>query len=67
MLINKYTKLDPTLPRINTINCPNATSPSNLQDDNPISLTSPHNRGNPEWEEINKMTLSEPCDNLLAA
>ena len=27
--INKYTKLDPTLPRINTINCPNKECPSN--------------------------------------
>ena len=28
-LINKYTKLDPTLPRINTIKCPNAECSSN--------------------------------------
>ena len=34
-LINPYTKLDPTLPRIKTINCPNVTCPSNLSDDNP--------------------------------
>ena len=34
-LINQYTKLDPTLPRINTINCPNSGCFSNLSDDNP--------------------------------
>jgi len=28
-IINKYTKLDPTLPRINNILCPNADCPTN--------------------------------------
>tara|TARA_R110002072_G_scaffold142940_4_gene288830 strand:- start:149 stop:493 length:345 start_codon:yes stop_codon:yes gene_type:complete len=28
-IINKYTKLDPTLPRINTIKCPNSDCKSN--------------------------------------
>ena len=28
-IINKYTKLDPTLPRINTIKCPNSECSSN--------------------------------------
>lgn len=28
-IINKYTKLDPTIPRIHTIDCPNADCPSN--------------------------------------
>jgi hypothetical protein len=28
-IINKYTKLDPTLPRINHIKCPNSECPSN--------------------------------------
>lgn len=28
-IINKYTKLDPTLPRISNINCPNASCISN--------------------------------------
>ena len=30
-IINKYTKLDPTLPRINTILCPNAECKTNTQ------------------------------------
>jgi len=30
--INKYTKLDKTLPRINNIKCPNENCESNLQD-----------------------------------
>jgi len=30
-IINEYTKLDPTLPRINNINCPIATCPSNIE------------------------------------
>ena len=31
-IINKYTKLDPTLPRINNILCPNNTCPTNTED-----------------------------------
>ena len=31
-IINKYTKLDPTLPRINNINCPNKDCPSNTKE-----------------------------------
>lgn len=31
-IINKYTKLDPTLPRINTIKCPNSECESNKND-----------------------------------
>ena len=34
-LINKYTKLDPTLPRIKSISCPNPSCPCNLEDNNP--------------------------------
>jgi DNA-directed RNA polymerase subunit M/transcription elongation factor TFIIS len=30
-IINKYTKLDPTLPRINSIKCPNQTCASNKE------------------------------------
>ena len=30
--INKYTKLDPTLPRINSIKCPNESCSSNEED-----------------------------------
>ena len=33
-IINKYTKLDPTLPRINTILCPNADCFTNKDDKN---------------------------------
>lgn len=31
-VVNKYTKLDPTLPRINTIKCPNPACNSNIKD-----------------------------------
>jgi uncharacterized Zn finger protein len=31
-IINKYTKLDPTLPRINTILCPNVNCKTNTDD-----------------------------------
>jgi len=31
-IINKYTKLDPTLPRINNILCPNANCKTNTED-----------------------------------
>jgi DNA-directed RNA polymerase subunit M/transcription elongation factor TFIIS len=31
-IVNKYTKLDPTLPRINTVMCPNDTCPTNKAD-----------------------------------
>tara|TARA_B110001450_G_scaffold68603_1_gene64829 strand:- start:816 stop:1166 length:351 start_codon:yes stop_codon:yes gene_type:complete len=33
-IINEYTKLDPTLPRINNIKCPNAQCKSNLDKEN---------------------------------
>ena len=32
-IINEYTKLDPTLPRINTIKCPNSECSSNKEND----------------------------------
>lgn len=32
-IINKYTKLDPTLPRINNILCPNKDCPTNTKND----------------------------------
>ena len=32
-VVNKYTKLDPTLPRINTIKCPNPICNSNKKDE----------------------------------
>jgi DNA-directed RNA polymerase subunit M/transcription elongation factor TFIIS len=31
-IINKYTKLDPTLPRVNTILCPNQNCKTNTED-----------------------------------
>ena len=34
-IINEYTKLDPTLPRINTIKCPNSDCKSN-REENPF-------------------------------
>lgn len=30
--LNEYTKLDPTLPRLSNMNCPNAECPSNKED-----------------------------------
>ena len=32
-IINKYTKLDPTLPRLYNIKCPNASCPTNIEAD----------------------------------
>lgn len=32
-IVNKYTKLDPTLPRTNSIRCPNTECASNKRDD----------------------------------
>jgi DNA-directed RNA polymerase subunit M/transcription elongation factor TFIIS len=32
-IINEYTKLDPTLPRTNKLNCPNGNCPSNKKSD----------------------------------
>ena len=34
-IINKYTKMDPTLPRINTIKCPNQACKSNQEHEKP--------------------------------
>ena len=36
-IINKYTKLDPTLPRINNVLCPNADCATN-KDDSPREI-----------------------------
>lgn len=33
-IINKYIKLDPTIPRIQTVPCPNENCPSNKHEDN---------------------------------
>ena len=33
-LVNKYTKLDPTLPRKNNVKCPNSQCPSNNEEEN---------------------------------
>jgi len=33
-IINKYTKFDPTLPRIDNIDCPNSACPSNMDPEN---------------------------------
>ena len=35
-IINSYTKLDPTLPRINTIKCPNVACDSNKEGDREV-------------------------------
>ena len=32
-IINKYTKLDPTLPRVNNVPCPNSTCTTNTSDE----------------------------------
>jgi len=32
-IINEYTKLDPTLPRVHNINCPNTACKTNMQDE----------------------------------
>ena len=34
-IINKFTKMDPTLPRINNIKCPNDACKSNLEEKDP--------------------------------
>ena len=36
-MINKYTKMDPTLPRINTIKCPNQACKSNQEHEHEVS------------------------------
>lgn len=33
-IVNKYTKLDPTLPRVNNVLCPNDDCPTNTDPDN---------------------------------
>lgn len=33
-IVNEYTKYDPTLPRVNTIDCPNASCASNIDTNN---------------------------------
>ena len=50
-IINKYTKMDPTLPRINTIKCPNQSCESN-QEHEASPRTRPH--PNPEGSKGSK-------------
>jgi DNA-directed RNA polymerase subunit M/transcription elongation factor TFIIS len=38
-IINKYTKLDPTLPHINNIECPNSACESNAKEDDSTKKT----------------------------
>jgi DNA-directed RNA polymerase subunit M/transcription elongation factor TFIIS len=45
-IINEYTKHDPTLPRINTIHCPNLTCPSNIVEEEGTAANA--NSANPE-------------------
>lgn len=35
-IVNEYTKFDPTLPRINTVDCPNAKCASNAEGENKV-------------------------------
>ena len=37
-IINEYTKLDPTLPRIYNVRCPNGNCKSNKSDENPAEV-----------------------------
>ena len=46
-IINKYTKMDPTLPRINTIKCPNQACKSNEGHEH-ISAETPRSRARSE-------------------
>lgn len=43
-MINKYTKMDPTLPRINTIKCPNQACKSNQEHEHEVSRSRPRPR-----------------------
>jgi DNA-directed RNA polymerase subunit M/transcription elongation factor TFIIS len=47
-IINEYTKLDPTLPRINTIKCPNQDCISNKSDANKSDTNKSDGDGNNE-------------------
>lgn len=44
LFINEYTKLDPTLPRTNSIKCPNEKCISNLESDDSGSLKKKQDR-----------------------
>ena len=59
-IINKYTKLDPTLPRIYNLKCPNSACKSNVYD-----------KGNPEViyiryddNNLKYLYLCSECDNI---
>lgn len=59
-IINKYTKLDPTLPRIYNLKCPNSACKSNVDD-----------KGNPEViyiryddNNLKYLYLCSECDNI---
>lgn len=58
-VINKYTKLDPTLPRISNIPCPNADCPTHRESD-PLSPEVIYIRYN--TENLNFVYLCTHCD-----
>lgn len=57
-IINQYTKLDPTLPRINTIKCPNTECSSNKDGNREVIYI--------RYDDINKfyIYLCAKCDTL---
>jgi DNA-directed RNA polymerase subunit M/transcription elongation factor TFIIS len=71
-IINEYTKLDPTLPRINTIKCPNSECSSNHGNDSAdVDLGGTNNISDREviyirYDDINKLYiyLCAKCDTV---
>ncbi len=57
--INEYTKLDPTLPRINTIKCPNIECISNKEDEKREIISVRY-----DDDKIKYVYLCAVCDNV---
>ena len=65
-IINEYTKLDPTLPRINTIKCPNSECSSNHVDDNQPTNLNDREVIYIRYDDMNKLYiyLCAKCDTV---
>jgi DNA-directed RNA polymerase subunit M/transcription elongation factor TFIIS len=58
-IVNKYTKLDPTLPRVSNINCPNESCSSNGGDGGIASTSGASERKDGEGDDHHKKVENE--------
>mgnify|MGYP006098821421 FL=1 len=63
-IVNEYTKLDPTLPRIKNINCPNSSCSSNKEDENDEKTEKDIIYLKHDEEKMNFVYICSNCDKI---